>query len=470
MANASTQLIDYLAGLKAGDLDAGLARNAATAVLDNIGCGLYGARQAWGRIVGDFVLAESSHGAATLYGASKPVAPARAALANGTSTHGIELDDIIQGALTHPGAVVVSSALAVAEEQGASGAQLLLGVIAGYEMMARLGHALGAEHNTRGYHTTGVAGPIAAALACGIVMKLPREQLLAAVGIACSSAAGIKAFTQGSGGMVKRMHAGHAAEAGVVACELARRGFTGPAQGIDGRFGLLEVIGGADTDPAALNRDLGGAFAITQVWVKAYPCCGLIHSTSHALESLKREHGLTPEGVAEIRIYSSSRAVDQNGDPDPREPMTAQYSIPFTAGVAIAGDARDPAHYAEDRLADPVVRAVAARTRLHVDADMEALYPAHFAARVVVRSASGEEFERTVIDPHGTPADPCSFEEVEAKFCKLAAPVKLPEAIEQIRGAVRELAGASSVAALSAALRAGNRAPAQQGAPIVQAA
>ena len=211
-------------------------------------------------------------------------------LANGTSTHGFELDDIIQGALTHPGAVVVSAALAAAEESRASGARLLLGVIAGYEMMARLSLALGAEHNTKGFHTTGVAGPIASVVAAGIVMGLSKEQLLAAIGISCSTAAGIKAFTQGTGGMVKRMHAGHAAEAGIVACELAKRGFTGPMEGIDGRFGLLEVIGGSDVKPEALDSDLGAAFAITRIWVKAYPCCGLIHSTAHALESLKAEH------------------------------------------------------------------------------------------------------------------------------------------------------------------------------------
>ena len=235
MATPSTRLIEFLIGLDERELAPRLTEHAAMALLNNVACGLYGSLQEWGRIVNDFVLAEGGTGRATLYGSSRPAPPARAALANGTSTHGFELDDIVQGALTHPGAVVVSSALAAAEEHGASGARLLLGVIAGYEMMARLGLALGAEHNNRGFHTTGVAGPIASALAAAVVMKLPRPQVLAAVGIACSTASGIKAFTQGTGGMVKRMHAGHAAEAGVVACELAKRGFTGPTEGIDGR-------------------------------------------------------------------------------------------------------------------------------------------------------------------------------------------------------------------------------------------
>jgi 2-methylcitrate dehydratase PrpD len=456
MTTASTRLVGFLIGLTEKDIGSTLLQHATMAVLDNVACGLYGSRQAWGRIVNDFVLSEGAKGRATLYGSAQPVSPARAALANGTSTHGFELDDTIQGALTHPGAVLVSAALAAAEDSGASGPRLLLAVIAGYEMIARLGHALGAEHNTKGYHTTGVAGPIAAAVAVGIVRNLSAHQLLSAIGIACSTASGIKAFTQGTGGMVKRMHAGHAAEAGVVACELARRGFTGPLEGIDGRFGLLDVIGGNDVRPQALDSELGASFAITRIWVKAYPCCGLIHSTAHALESLKAEHRFTPAQVESIRIFTSKRAVDQNSNPDPREPMAAQYSLQYSAGVAVAKDARDPGAYAQDNLHDVGVRQIAARTRLEVDQKMDSLYPAHFAARVVVNTMDGRNLERTVIDPHGTPADPCSFDEVAAKFEKLAALVKEPQAIEAIRSTARDLASAPSLDSFSKALREGN--------------
>ncbi len=456
MATASTRLVDYLMSLSEGTIAPALLDHASMAVLDNVGCGLYGSRKPWGRITREFVLAEGGRGRATLYGAEQSVSPARAAFSNGTATHGFELDDIVQGALVHPGAVVVSSALAAAEENGASGLRLLLGVIAGYEMIARLGLSLGSEHNTKGFHTTGVAGAIASALATGIVLNLNRDQILAAIGISCSTAAGIKAFTQGTGGMVKRMHAGHAAESGVVACELARRGFTGPQEGIDGRFGLLEVIGGSDIIPEVLDRDLGHTFAITQIWVKAYPCCGLLHSTSHALEALKAEHRLTSNNVAEIRIFTGERAVDQNNDPDPREPMTAQYSLQYCAGVAIAKDARDPQAYAQENLLDQEVRLIAARTHLEVDARMNALFPAHFAARVVVRTTDGRTLEQTVIDPKGTIADPLSFNEVAAKFARLTASVKYPQAIERVRKSARELVTAPSLDVFSRSLREGN--------------
>lgn len=456
MESSVTRLVEYLTSLAQSDLDAELVQSATLALLDNIGCGLYGAQQRWGQIVNDLVLAERSHGNATLYGSTTPVAPIHAALANGTSTHGFELDDIILGALAHPGAVVVPAALAAAEQTGASGRQLVLGLVAGYEMMARLGRALGADHNNRGFHTTGIAGPVAATVAAGIVKGFDAPRLLSAIGIACSSAAGIKAFTQGTGGMVKRMHAGRAAEAGVLACELAERGFTGPLEGIDGRFGLLEVIGGADTHPELLDQDLGTLFAITRVWVKVYPCCGLIHSTAHALEALKQEHRLLPEQVRQIRVRTSRRAVVQNGEPEPREPMAAQYSIPYCAGVALAKNPRDPAAYAEDNLWDPVVRTLAACTDLAVDDELDRLYPAHFGARVEVGLVDGRTVRMSVLDPHGTPADACTAAEAEAKFRRLAGAAKTGDAVERIIAAVRALPSAASLEKLSHELRSGD--------------
>lgn len=454
MSNHSARLVEHLASLQPALLDGAIGASAAMALLDTMGCGLYGATQAWGRILREQVITEGSCGKATLFGANVTVAPSRAALANGTAAHGFELDDIIQGALVHPGAVVIPAALAMAEHAGASGERLLLGIVAGYEVSARLGLALGAEHNTRGYHTTGVAGPVAATVAAAIVMGLPVATLLSAIGIACSSAGGIKAFTQGSGGMVKRMHAGRAAESGVLACELAQRGFSGPLAGVDGHFGLLEVIGGVDTCVQALTNNLGHDYGISKVWVKAYPCCGLIHSVSHAIEAIRRESALTAAEVKKIVVHTSRRAVEHNGDPNPQETMAAQYSIPYCVGAAVVKNPRDPAAFDEHSLRDTEIRRIAALTHLRIDEKMDALYPEHFAARVQVVLSGERHYERTVIDPHGTASDACDAAEIEAKFRLLAQPLKTPQRIDQVVDAVRALRCAPSVADLSAALHA----------------
>ncbi len=456
MTLPSLQLVHHLLSLTEDSVDPRLFQQAQLALLDNVGCGLFGSIQPWGKITREFALSEAAKGHATLLGSDQGLTPARVAFANGTATHGFELDDIVQGALVHPGAVVVSAALAIAEEYDVSGQRLLLGIIAGYEMMARLGLALGAQHNTQGFHTTGVAGSVASVVACAVVLKMEVDQVLSAIGIACSMSSGIKAFTQGTGGMVKRMHAGQAAESGVVACELAKRGFTGPQAGIDGRYGLLSVIGGHDIRPEALNEHLGTSFAIDHIWVKAYPCCGLLHSSAHALEALKQEHRITPDQVQEIQIHSGERAIEQNSNTNPREPMTAQYSLEFCAGVSLAKDARDPQAYAQDQLDDPGVRALLAKTRLFVDQDMESLFPAHFAARVVVKTTGGASFEKTVIDPKGTDADPLTPQEIDEKFERLARPVKTAQAIQHIKSLSKELVQSPTMKQFSAALRQGN--------------
>src|SRR5690606_26556768 len=223
-----TQLTEYLAGLSERDLTEPLARYATMALMDSLACGLDGARQPWSEIVAELVKSEDSRGHATLFGHTETVAPIHAALANGTAIHAFELDDVLLGALSHPGAVIVPAALAAAQTHGASGARFLLALVAGYETMWRVARALNTAHNHRGFHTTAVAGPIASTVAAGVVMGFDAQRLRCAIGIAASSAGGLKAFTQGSGGMIKRMHPGRAAEAGVLACELASRGFTGP--------------------------------------------------------------------------------------------------------------------------------------------------------------------------------------------------------------------------------------------------
>lgn len=452
MTPRSKRLVEYLSTLSKGTLPPQLLESATIALMDSVGCGLYGSRQRCGQIVNAFVLSEKSHGSATLYGCAFPVTPARAALANGTSTHGFEFDDTLYSQ-AHAGAVVVSSALAAAEQAQASGSQFLAGIVAGYEMMGRLVQALGIDHSIRGYHTTGVAGPVAATIAAGTVMGLDADQLLSAVGNACSAASGIKAFIQGTGGMTKRMHAGRAAESGVVACELARLGFTGPLEAIDGPFGLLQVIGTPGAHPELLDEALGAAFVINNTWVKLYPCCAGNFTALNALESLKHDHGFTAAQVKEIHIHTFRRGVVQNGGRNPKDSMAAQYSLPYCAAVAVAKNARDPAVFSEAQLQDPAIRELAARTVLSVDDELERIYPAQLGARVEVSLMNGQIVEATVLDPHGSPAHPVKPAEIEAKFRQLAASVKSPATIDRILAAVRALPVAPSLDALSSALR-----------------
>jgi 2-methylcitrate dehydratase PrpD len=453
-SSPATELLACLTGLRMADLPADLPERAAWCLLDNIACGLNGTQFPWGRIAVEVAREEGSRGGATLLGDPDPVAPARAALANGTLIHGFEMDDVILGALSHPGTVVMPAALALAEHVGAPAERLLLGMIAGYEVTARLGAALGEYCADTGFHPTGIGGPIAAAVAACVVLDLPLETVINAVGIACSSGGGIKAFTQGTGGMVKRLHGGLAAEAGVVSALLAAKGFTGPSRAIDGRFGLLEVFGGGTERAHLLSDGLGQDWALARTWIKVWPCCGVLHSAVHALEALRTANGITPGRIRQVRIGTSKRGVAQHNDLDPRESMGAQYSLPFCAALALAGDAKDPEAFGQGRLGDPAVRALMPRVSLAVDPEIDAAYPDQFAAHVAIELLDGTEVATTVWDAHGMPADPCKGEEVVAKFRRLCVPEIGAAATEQVLASVHRLvAGSGTIGDLSAALR-----------------
>src|SRR5512134_2328908 len=275
------ELLEFLHGLELGRVPPSVAVAAQNGLLDTIGCALFGSPELWSRIVAAEVLAEAPRGSSTIVGVRESVAAPAAALCNGTAAHGFELDDHLDEAIVHPGAIIVSAALAAAEAVNATGPRFLLGIVTGYEFANRLGLAMGVTPSQRGWHKTSVAGPVGAAVGAATVMNLSVEEMQCAVGLACATASGTKAFAAGEGGgMEKRMHAGRAAEAGVRMAQLAARGFTAPPRAVEGRFGLLDVMAGKESYPELLSKNLGARWAIEHVYIKLYPCCAWIQAAA----------------------------------------------------------------------------------------------------------------------------------------------------------------------------------------------
>jgi 2-methylcitrate dehydratase PrpD len=302
----------------------------------------------------------------------------------------------------------------------------------------------------RGFHKTSLAGPIGAAVAAGIVMKLDADKLNAAIGLACSTASGIKTFAVGEGGgMMKRMHAGRSAESGVRMAQLAARGFSGPPNAVESRFGLLEVFGAQGADPAVLDRDLGEHWAVDNVYVKVYPCCSWIQSSVQQLVSLRGLAPLDPDNVQRIVIGTNSYARRMNGTVVPTDTMGAQYSIPYCAALAATADPTDPAMYSEPVLNDAKRRRLAERVELVPDDEMEAAYPRHYGSRARIELANGETRESKVLDPHGMPADPVTERERVEKFTRLASRQLDAAKIERTIETVRALERLQSVRTLS---------------------
>ena len=425
------------------------------ALLDALGCGLFGHTQSWGEIMSAEACSDGSSGPCTIIGSRRTVAPSQAALCNGTSIHGFELDDLLPASIVHPGTVIVPALLAAAEASNASGLELIGGIIAGYELMSRLSLAIGMEPSHRGFHKTAVVGPVAAAIACSVVSNLTREQSIWAAGLACSASSGIKAFANGSGGgMVKRMHGGRAAEAGVRMSRLAARGFTGPSAAIDGQFGLLDVFAGDSAQPQCLVEGLGEQWAMDGLWVKIYPVCGWIQGVVQLLASLRGGAPMSLDRVEKVVVGTSAFAVKNNANMSPSDTMEAQYSIPYCVAVALAGDAADPSEFSASAIHDPTRNALAKRVEIIVDPQCEAVYPARFGTRVELHLAGGEMRTGTTLDPHGTAADPCSRNELEEKFKRLVSLSRADVDTDAVISMVSRLESVRSVRELTALLRA----------------
>jgi 2-methylcitrate dehydratase PrpD len=447
------ELLDFLHTLEIDRVSPSVIDAAQNGVLDTLGCALFGSPEPWSRIMAAEMLAEAPRGNSTIVGERTTVAAPAAALCNGTAAHGFELDDHLDEAIVHPGAIIVSAVLAAAEAINASGARMLLGVIAGYEFANRLGLAMGVTPSQRGWHKTAVVGPVGAAVGVAKLMKLSVEQMQCAVGLACATASGTKAFAAGEGGgMEKRMHAGRAAEAGVRMAQLAARGFTAPPGAIEGKFGLLDVMAGTAATPELLTEGLGRRWAVERVYIKLYPCCAWIQAAAQQLVELRGPEPLSADAVKTICVGVSAYAKTQNGNPSPQDTMGAQFSIPFCVALALTGDPADPAAYSDESISDGARRRLAQRVEIFVDEEMEAAYPRHYGARVELELVGGKRMSAARLDPHGMPDDPCTREELEEKFMRLTRRVKSDAEAAQILSEVRQLAGAANVRRLTGLL------------------
>jgi 2-methylcitrate dehydratase PrpD len=279
MAHETVRLAEYAAGLRYDDLPPEVVRRANDCDTDTIAVIVQGSGLPWSRIAIRYAQRIAAGGRSRILGVDGPtVQAAAAALANGTSAHAFESDNLTRpSAGVHPGATLLPSALAIAQEQGSSGRELLTAVTAGFEVMYRIGRATKHSNERHGFHAPGTTGPFGAAVAAGLLLKLDAEAMTNALGIAGSLACGLMEFARsGTGAMVKRLHLGRAAESGVLAASLAADGFTGPRTVLEGNAGFLKVFC-TEWDLSELTRGLGSEFATLNLCLKRFP----IHMTAH---------------------------------------------------------------------------------------------------------------------------------------------------------------------------------------------
>ncbi len=440
------ELAAWVSRLRYPDLPARTREVVRVLLLDTLGCGVYGYATPWAKTLLQWARAGApAKGEATVWGESAPSLRASdAALVNGTSVHAFELDDYHQAKL-HPGAVVIPAAIAVAEKLGSTSEQLVTAIAAGYEVMIRSSLALNpSATRLRGWHLTGVCGPLGAAAACASLMGLDAEKTAWALGLGGTQSSGLWAFNA-DGTMSKRFHGGRAAQSGVMAAELAALGFTGPTQIYEFHDGgVLKAFSDA-SDPAPLTRDLGRVFHLDATSIKPYSCCGSTHSYVDAAFELRRRLG-TPWDVQRRVRVGMAKVVDvQCGFRyEPSSALNAQMSLRYVVAAALLEGQVLPPQFADAKLADPAIAALAGHLDLEHDPALDKLYPARFAAWVAAEDR-GQWVRVDVLDPLGSTANPVDAKGVAEKFRGINPQLPADDiarvALDIERHTVRELLG-----------------------------
>jgi 2-methylcitrate dehydratase PrpD len=422
---------------------------------DQLGIGLVAATLPRNRPLAAVASLFGTGGNSTAIGCAAPVTPAAAALCNGALMHSLEYDATHTASITHAGSVVAPVALAVCEEIGGSGAELLRAFVVGWEMFVRLGLAAPGSFSKRGFQFTAVGGPLAGALTAGLLLGLDRDEMTSALGIAGSQASGVMECVH-EGATVKALHAGWPAHAGLLAARLAEAGMTGPSSILEGADGLYAVYAGDLRAPTRLREHLNtfsDRWHFREAALKARACCHYIQPFLECVEGLLGR-GLDPETIEAIHCEVPTGEETLICEPwmekvRPSTAYQAKFSLPYALGALLADGAVTVATFEGPARAQVCARADLVTWSPMADGD----FPNRYGARVTVTTRSNDRVTAEVEDVRGTPGRPFSEGEALRKFYDCAAPVLCDAAPERLAEAVDQLHRAQDLAALTSALR-----------------
>ena len=351
-------------------------------------------------------------------------APARlAALINGSAAHTAEVDDIYRDGIYHPGAPTIAAALAVAQARGLGGEAFLRAVVVGYEISTRIGAAMGRDHY-RYFHNTGTIGCFGAAAAVAELLQLDEQRFAHALAtVATFSAALQQAFRMDS--MSKPLHAGRAAEAGVLAALSAAEGVTGSLDVLEGEAGYGRALshGNQGPDWAQAVATLGRDFHITKMTFKNHACCGHSFAAIDGAQALMAQMGIAAREISRIRIGAYRATLEVAGYENPKTPAEARFSVKYSVATGLTHGNVRLAAFAPARIAHPATRELMSKIELALDPELDAAFPKQRAARVAIDTYEGRTAQWLQPTRKGDPDAPLSDAELGEKYLELAAPV-----------------------------------------------
>jgi aconitate decarboxylase len=430
----------FVAGLRYEQIPAEVIARIKLLILDALGCALFGTGLEWSRILRATLVRLDSSQSCGVWGTSERLSAPHAALVNGTLVQSFELDDVHRAGVLHVSSVTLPPLLAVAELKGRmSGRDFLRAAVAGYEIGPRVGLCMGPEHIGQGWHSGATVGVFSAAAGAAAALRLPAERVVHALGIAGTQSAGLMAAQYGA--MVKRMHAGRAAQSGLYAALLAEAGFTGITDVFESPYGGFCTTFSRSHDRfrlAELTAGLGERFETMGVALKFYACVGSNHTALDAIRIIKARRPFSADDVDKIVVFASQATVDHVGWPYRPESLTsAQMNLPFClATLLLEGDVFVQ-QFSTSVTADPRRVALAEKVEVRHDPAITAR-GARFRhlVRLELQLKDGTREAETVEAPRGSEQAFASEADVVAKYAKLARNVMTDGEAERLHDLV----------------------------------
>ena len=453
---ATLATAEFVAHLQRADLPADVAARAKELILDHLATALAGSRHATARLVRTMTGFEP-HGDATVIGTLLRGRPADVATANATAAHSVEMDDLHAKGVVHVAAPTIPAALAIAEAHGLSGSAFVTAVVAGYEVMCRIGMATVPAQMERGFHPTATVGPFGAAAAVASLLALDTDATADAFGIAGSLGAGLREWKK-NGSATKPFQVGRACRTGVEAALYAQAGLRGPHTVLEGEQGFAHAYAGVAYDES-LVTSLGSRWETLRVGLKPHASCRGTHPAIDGVLELLAEHGIGADDVQRIDVGLPSEMYRGVMWPEDRkyrpESVTdAQFSLPFCLASAVFERRVDLRSFAPERLRDERTLELASRVHGRKDASCDAVFPSLIPAVVTIHTTDGRTVETRIDEARGEPENPVDWDGIVVKFLGCADGVIPSSQAHRAIAAVAALDEASPIGPLCAALRA----------------
>lgn len=413
----SADLARFVADLKFSDIPAEVVSRCEDLFLDTMASILAGSSARAVRSMAKYAeLMGPATGNAEDFVNRRMTSPMFAAMSNAAAAHVVEQDDVHNGSVFHPAAVVFPPALAVAQAIGASGEDFITAAVAGYEVGIRVGEFMGRSHY-KIFHTTGTAGTIAAAVAVGKLLKLDANQMLNALGSAGTQAAGLWEFLRDAADS-KQLHTAHAASAGMTAAYLAKDGFTGAHRILEGKQGMAAGMS-TDADPAKLVDRLGSRWALAETSFKYHASCRHTHPAADALQAVIRDNKLKAEDIQSVVTHVHQGAIDVLGPVvNPQTVHQSKFSMGTVLALIALRNSADLANF-DKALQDSMVTKFRDLVTMELDEEVDQAYPQRWIGKVTVTTRDGKVYKGRVDEPKGDPGNTLSRAEIEDKTLRL---------------------------------------------------